>query len=165
MIEMTAVVFVIGLMAAVAMPAIGTYSHRNIKEAAREMSTALKALYAQSALDGQAYRLVYEFQTGEYHVEIRAVSGSEILWNPAPGVRGFSQKRKLPDGVRFKEIQTLHDESPVKKGKTWSELSGTGFVEPTVIHLADEGKKELTLQVMPMTGTVRIFDGYMDFKK
>jgi hypothetical protein len=81
-------------------------------------------------------------------------------------VKKYSLMKKgaLPSNLRFMDIMTPTG------GKKIDGISDTrffihGYVEPTIIHIEDASKNIYTLITNPLTGKVKVLDGYLEEEK
>ena len=68
----------------------------------------------------------------------------------------------LPADVKIQDIWSrkggkLYDEAVIR-------FSKKGYVEQSVIHLKSEDDRELSLELYPFLGTIKIHDGYVDIQ-
>jgi len=75
--------------------------------------------------------------------------------------------RNLESGVRFREVQTAHDENPIVKGRAYLYFWPGGLTERANIQLnvgaKDEDSSTMTLVVSPLTGSVKLKSGPVVF--
>jgi len=89
----------------------------------------------------------------------------------APGL-GASQAKKGPKalerGIKFRQVQAQHDDSPRTQGRAYLYFWPGGMTERAAIQLSIGGSKEngdtQTLVVSPLTGKVVVKDGAVDMK-
>lgn len=77
--------------------------------------------------------------------------------------------KPLESGVKFRQVQTAHDDEPRKEGRAYLYFWPGGQTERAMIQLQQKGseddKNTMTLVVAPLTGKVTIKDGALDFTK
>lgn len=72
----------------------------------------------------------------------------------------------LPKAVKFRDVQTAHDDAPVTTGKATLYFFPTGFTEEAVIHFSnEEATSNYSVIVSPLTGTSRIEKDYVELEK
>jgi hypothetical protein len=70
-------------------------------------------------------------------------------------------RTRLPDIVRFADVNTLK-QGKVTLGVAYTDFYPVGRVDKTTVHLTDERKENLTLVVNPVTGRVKVYEGYQE---
>jgi len=77
--------------------------------------------------------------------------------------------KPLERGIKFREVQTQHDEEPRKDGRAYIYFWPGGQTERASIQLkvgeANEEKDAITLMVAPLTGKVTVKDGAVALPK
>ena len=77
--------------------------------------------------------------------------------------------KPLERGIKFREVQTAHDEEPRKDGRAYIYFWPGGQTERASIQLkvgdANEEKDAVTLMVAPLTGKVTVKDGAVPIAK
>ncbi|MEW6664878.1 MAG: hypothetical protein AB1512_06625 [Thermodesulfobacteriota bacterium] len=76
---------------------------------------------------------------------------------------GFARGRALPTGVFLKDLVT-ETRGRVQEGEAEIRFHANGRVERTLIHLGNQAGRFYTLEINPLSGIVRIHDGYVDQK-
>jgi hypothetical protein len=74
------------------------------------------------------------------------------------------RQKELPPGVSFEDV-VLDTLGKVQEGKAEVRFFANGCVEHTLIHLKNEGGKVYTLEINPVTGFIRTYEGYIEQKK
>ena len=77
--------------------------------------------------------------------------------------------KALEGGIRFRSVQTQHDDQPRTEGRAYLYFWPGGQTERSAIQLKvgedKEEKNSLTLVVAPLTGKVTVKDGAVDLQK
>jgi len=153
LLELVVVLFLITLFTTIAIPRIQLFvSHGDTNKAIRQIRGTARYLAGMSSSTRIRYRLNYDLSQG-------------ICWVTRENDQGdFTEEKevltrllKLPQGVTFKDVITprgVHME-----GTAYTEFFPTGWIEDTMIHL--EGKDMISLELLPLTGEVRVYDGYV----
>jgi prepilin-type N-terminal cleavage/methylation domain-containing protein len=98
------------------------------------------------------------------HIDIR----TNKIWSFASSASEEEQEKArkraytLPPDVKIQDIWSwtggkLYDEAVIR-------FSKKGYVEQSVIHLKSEDDRELSLELYPFLGTIKIHDGYVDIQ-
>ena len=154
--EMTIVVLVIALAAAVAIPSLKALTHANLRKSSSMLASTIGYLYNQSQMKGLCLRLVMDLKEGTYHVE--ASDGPTCLLNKEleEVVRGARKEKpkkdELNDGRSSTSIGGWGGERPISlkvKRARFMKVnhrllkpqrlpSGVGFKAVYVSHQADK---------------------------
>ena len=70
------------------------------------------------------------------------------------------ERKRLPDSVSFKDVETLGN-GLTANGEAVIHFWTNGLVEMSSIHLEDEKRRQTTLIINPITGSVVIEKGYV----
>lgn len=155
LIELVFVVFIIGMLSALAFPVLNNLNRNDIKVSSRHLIRTINFLADRAASTKKVYRLNYDLDTQEYWATVQ--SGREFIEYRSNEVK----RRTLPESVRFKDVSTVRG-GKVIQGTTHTDFYPVGRVERTVFHLEDEDEKNLTLFLNPLTGNIKVFDGYQE---
>ncbi len=74
-----------------------------------------------------------------------------------------TRERVLPSGVRLEDV-VIHPRGKVREGVAVLRFFADGSVERALIHLKSEDDRTYTLQLNPLTGSVRVHETYVDEK-
>ncbi len=80
-------------------------------------------------------------------------------------IEGLTTGRALGDGVVLVQVQTEHDEAPIREGRAYIYFWPGGTTERAVVQLKKAGDKETALSVAlsPLTGRAKVEKGAVDF--
>ncbi|MBU4484301.1 hypothetical protein KKA47_02640 [bacterium] len=98
---------------------------------------------------------------------------SEVEAEVVPQNVSFSQvdshllkPQVLPEGVYFKDVQTLHQAAPVNGGKAFIYFFPNGYVEKSVINFRnDDDDVHYGIQIKPLSGGVVIHPQYYEMER
>jgi general secretion pathway protein H len=155
LIELTVVVFLIGVMLAVSIPRI-RYSliTDNLKSTTRRIVGLITGLRNEAIREQKTYLL---------HFDI----GSNQLWIDFDDItkegREMAQEKafQLPVDVRIIDVWTKGKGKRVE-GEVSIRFSKKGYAEQTVIHLGAEDGREFTLLLNPFLAKIKSYDKYVD---
>lgn len=156
LIEIVVVMVLVSLFMVFSIPLFGNIGASSLDTSARRLSGTIKYLFNEAAVSGLEHRLLYDLDHGTYRAQILEENG-QLVDAPDQG-----RQAKLKGSVRFQDLQ-LPGRGKASAGQVTTSIHPSGWVEETIIHLADENNAILTLRVMPLTGTTEIFEGYRDF--
>ena len=78
-----------------------------------------------------------------------------------PAADRIAKPQSLPDHVKFLDIYTS-SAGTVEEERACCYFFPDGFVEKTMIHLEDTKENRYTLDVMPLTGRVKIYEEHIE---
>ena len=152
LVELVAVIFVLMLLVAIAYPKIRVGG--DLKTVSRQLIGTIQHAYSSAESEKQPYRVHYDLTYGEYWVSEAATAADDDASQDAKP----DQPRRLPKGIRFEKIETLHFGS-VMNGRAFTHFYPIGRVEPTVIHLQNKEHERLSLSINPLTARVTVDSG------
>ncbi len=120
-----------------------------------ELENLLVAVQQEAALAKVPMAVLFDLREGTYRSAVVSVDGSLDLENDPVGWLG-----RLPKGVRFQDISTPRQEQ-VRQGQCIVVAWPTGWVDPATIHILDEADKSYTMLIEPLSGMVRLEEGYL----
>ncbi|MCU0594131.1 MAG: hypothetical protein MUC98_01535 [Desulfobacterota bacterium] len=166
--EFAVVLFIISLFfVLVAVPIQGVVSGGDLGQATRLLMSEVSRLRGEAAFTRTVQTLVLDLEKNTFYaldpetpVEFRKTEESlfEEEREAAP------RQKELPSGVSFEDV-VLDTLGKVQEGKAEVRFFANGCVEHTLIHLKNEGGKVYTLEINPVTGLIKIYEGYIDQKR
>ena len=154
LVEITMVILIIGVMSALLVPRLPDVGGWREKSAIRKLSRSISVVYDKAATSKLVYRMTFDFDKGIYYVSLLNTDGEfekrEVQ---------FASEDRLPDGLRFLSVQ-IPGRGIVSGGKAHIHFFPMGFAEFSAIHVVNDDKAVMTLLVHPLTGRVKIQEGY-----
>ncbi len=157
-LEIVVVLFIIGLLLLLVYPKIQTLTENGLQSASRHLVGTIQYLYHEAMATHQVRRLSYDLRAGAYQVQ--AINSFGESATPA-SIGGWVQ---LPQGVTFQDVVTLR-QGKVTEGEAFTQFFPAGLVEKTVIHLTDQNQHVFTLDINPLSGRVKVYEGYIEVKE
>lgn len=183
LLEMLAVVLIMGLVATFVIPTVGARSARALREQANHLANDLEFARQRTVMtaiphrvlldvDGAAYRvewLVTEAEavgeeppapdldaelSGEKNLDLTPPRDGERSFHPLPTQIGRTVI--LSDGIEFGAIET--GESSVSQGAVAITFERDGTVQPTTVLLIDASGNRVALDLAPLDEAVRVRD-------
>jgi len=155
-LELAIVMLILGVVAAWAFPTIQNVGSSDLRLSARHLVRTVYFLADRAAATKKIYRLNYDLDRREYWVAVQSGKGEFTPLDTA-----VVKRTKLPEIVRFTDVNTLH-QGKVTLGVAYTDFYPVGRVDKTTVHLTDEHKDDLTLVVNPVTGRVKVYEGYLE---
>ena len=156
LVEIVVVMVLISLFMVLSIPLFSNIGTSSLGTSARRLSGTIKYLFNESAMSGREYRLIYDLDRGTYRAQVLEADGALV------DVSDQGRQAALKGSVSFRDVQ-LPGRGKFSLGQVMTRIHPNGWVEETIIHLADDDNEVLTLRVMSLTGTTEVFDGYREF--
>jgi prepilin-type N-terminal cleavage/methylation domain-containing protein len=168
LLEFAVVLFIISLFfVLVAVPIQGVLSGGDLGQATRMLMSEVNKLRGEAAYTRKVQTLVLNLEKNTFYaldpeipVEFRKTEDSLF----AEEKEVVPRQRELPSGVSFADV-VLDTVGKIQEGKAEVRFFANGCVEHTLIHLKNEGGKVYTLEINPVTGFIKIHEGYIDQKR
>jgi len=158
LIELSIIIIVIGIVFLFALPRLENIGDVRLRGTARELAGAIQSLFDESVLNRKPYQMVFDLTERAYSI-IEAEMNEE-----SSGMKGSPIRQVgLPDRIYIKDIVTQRD-GKVTEGRVSLPFYPDGFVVRNIIHLSD-GKKDYTLVTTPLTGKVKVLEGYVEISE
>ena len=157
LVELVVVLFLIGLFSALTLPMLTGFGADNLNLSARRIALTVKYLFNEAALSGRVYRLSYDLDRETYLAKEQKADGDLVP------VAGVGAERHLEGKVRFEDI-TVAGSGTTNAGTVTVDIHPEGWLPETTIHLKDDKGRQLTLHILPYTGTTEVYEGYRDFQ-
>jgi len=159
LLELSVVLLIIGLLAAVALPRLGDVSGRRLESSARRLAALVHYLSGEAAFSGRLYRLHYDLDQRAYWVTVLTGprEGGEFIPDDSPLARSV----QLPTSIAFADV-FVPSIGRVRTGQVYTHFYPQGYADPTVIHLRDQHARVVTVTIPPLTGEARVLEGYAD---
>lgn len=168
LIEIAAVIFILGLALSFVLPRLMSLEAVELKSTARRLSGTVRYLMDQAAFSKTLYLLMFDLKGEEHKYWVRYCLPERDppyhlkCWDDR-AILG--KKIALPGGIRFQDIVLMGEKIPPDtEGGVCIPFFPDGYVPPSSIHLHDRRDKSYTLQINPVTGRVKIVDGYVEAK-
>jgi prepilin-type N-terminal cleavage/methylation domain-containing protein len=163
LLELMVVVVLIGTVASIALPKFKDLFEVNLKSSMRRMAGTVKFCFHEAIIKQATIRLTFDVLSGTYTPTVLATNSTNNTGEFVSATSQLAKPQTLPNGIFFQDIITPRSAQKTEDGQTFIMFYPTGYAEKAVIHLRDSYGRQYTLLVKPLTGGVRIFDGYVDF--
>ena len=154
LIEIALVVFLIGLFSALVIPMVTGIGDDKLATTSRRLAGTVKYLYNESALSGLEYRLVFNLDRQTFGA--KRLERGELL-----EVEGTGKLQNLKGDVVFSEMNVTGRGS-FTSGEVTLEILPVGWIDETTIYLTED-KREMTLRIIPFTGSTEVYEGHREF--
>jgi prepilin-type N-terminal cleavage/methylation domain-containing protein len=157
LLEVVLVLFIIGVVVAVAFPRFRNIGGGDVKLEARTLIGRIQGLYAEAAFTRRPHRLVLDLDEERYSAEV--MNADSRTYSAVD--RTFMAPVQLPSGIDLKDVITARA-GKRSEGQAEIRFDPLGQAEFAEIHLEDRDGATLTLRINPLTGKVAVLDGYVE---
>lgn len=160
LLELMVAAFLAALISALSFPKLQGLLGPDLERDVRGEIENLIAEVRQEAIFSKIPLVViFDLRENTYRSAALGPDGLLDIFNDPVSITG-----RLPKGVRFTGLSNPR-QGVVLQGQFTVLIWPTGWVEPTAIHLVEEGGKAFTLLLEPLSGRVRMEEGYSVRKK
>src|SRR5271157_3098916 len=156
LLEISVVLFIMGLLITLVIPHFGGLRTAYLKSEARRLAGRTNYLYERATADKLVLRLTFDLDTDSYFVSRLDPYAAQPIFQPDQEP-GFAPVM-MPVGVRLRDV-TVAGIGTINRGTASTFFYPEGYVDATVVHLADDSGMVFTLSFNPMTGHVSIQQG------
>ena len=162
LIELTVVMFLIGLLFFTAMPKLGNFLFQtDLKSVARSLKATVHLLRSKSIVTHKKTVLHFDLDKGLYWGTYENQSKESEISIDTPDTSPLISPKKLPEGIKFLDVSNIN--SPKKRLGLFSSIfNPKGVLEETVLHLIDSNDRVLTIIINAYTGRFLLYDEYVD---
>jgi general secretion pathway protein H len=161
LIELAMVMLVIAIVMAVAMPRVGGMLDRQqTQRTINVLRGTVRYLQARAALTKRVYRLMVDL---DRHV-------LSVCYLDPQDTEGCRHERTrelrdyaLPEAVHILDVVTPQGEK-IRAGIAHTHFHPSGFAEPSIIHLGSDNQQRFTLMIEPLSGRIKVYDGYVELE-
>ncbi|MBN2033371.1 MAG: prepilin-type N-terminal cleavage/methylation domain-containing protein [Deltaproteobacteria bacterium] len=162
--EMIIVLFIVSLfLSLVRVPIEGMLAGGDLGRGTRMIMSEVTRLRGEAAYARKPQALVLNMTEHSFYPlepeEDRKLDGSL-----SETEKRISDKQMLPQGVYFEDVVVL-SRGKDQEGEAYIRFYANGCVDHSLIHLKNSANHTYTLEINPITGYVRIHDGYIEKKK
>lgn len=162
LMELLVVIMILGFFSAfLSLRIENVFSGGDLRLASRVLMGEIKKFRGRAAYSHKEQ--VMGFKVGRnilYPVESIAEGETGSGWVSEDKTTA-SQTTYLPEGVILEDVVTPLM-GKIQEGEARIRFFGNGCVERSLIHLRNERDEAYTLEINPLTGHVRVHDGYVD---
>lgn len=152
-IEISVVLFIIALFAAMALPGFMSFlSTAGLKDSSSKIATYLEHMRDEAVFKRKTLLLKCDLDKKIFSaVTVGEENETTVLLRPY----------KLPEDVKIIDIDVRGREK-VSEGKTTISFYPGGRSESAFIHIRDNEDRDITLELSPLSREVRIHEGYAE---
>jgi Tfp pilus assembly protein FimT len=156
LIEIAVVLFLMALMALLIVPSTRTFHMSRLKHESRRLAGRATFLYDQAAAQKLVLRLTFNIDAQSYFVSRLDPHSPNPVF--LPDAEAGASIVELPPDVHLRDV-TVEGKGTVSRGTVSCNFYPEGYVDATVVHLADPAGSVFTLTFQPLTGRVSIARG------
>lgn len=156
LLELVVVLVLLSLAAAVVVPRLPAMQESRLRASARQLATQLRYLDERAVTGKIPYILRINLDEQKIDVVSKTATGDD-----APPDDPFLQRSPLQEGIIIRDLHTERL-GTVSEGTVRIAYGPGGLSELLLIHLAIPGGSNVTVQALPVSGIVRIAEGYLE---
>lgn len=150
------VILVIGIVAAVTVPRVGgMLDRRKMERSINVLRGMTRYLQSRAATTKRIYRLTFDLDNQVVSACYLTAEGCQIDRNRVTSDYHF------PNTVEVLDVVNAVGEK-IQEGKAGTHFHPSGLVEPSLIHLQGLNDDRITLVIEPLTGRLKVINGYID---
>ncbi len=156
LVELAMVILVIGIVAAVTVPRVGgMLDRRKMERSINVLRGMTRYLQSRAATTKRIYRLTFDLDNQVVSACYLTAEGCQIDRNRVTSDYHF------PNTVEVLDVVNAVGEK-IQEGKAGTHFHPSGLVEPSLIHLQGLNDDRITLVIEPLTGRLKVINGYID---
>lgn len=157
LIELIVVIILLGLIFGLILPKFqGSVMRDSLDASSLRIIGLVENLREKAISDQVSYILNFDIREKKLWYFSTTASEEEQEW-------AMERAYYLPDEVEIEDIWTW------SSGKHYDDatiiFSRKGYIEQSMIHLQSEDGRQLSLELTPFLGSIKIHDGYVDFDR
>ena len=157
LIELVVVIVLIGLMFGITVPRFRQALLSDSLDATSLRLIGLVQDLRERAISGQVSYIL--------HLDIREKRIWAVAGTASEEEQETARERayELPGDVKIQDVWSWSSGKLFNEGRI--RFSRKGYIEQSMIHLQSEDGRELSLELTPFLGSVKIHEGYVDFDR
>jgi prepilin-type N-terminal cleavage/methylation domain-containing protein len=156
LLELAVVLFLIGLVMTIAMPYFGSLQSSQMRSESRRLASRANYLYEEAGAQKVILRLTFDLGNNGYFVSRLDPFAAKPGFRPETGPAGV--RVIMPTGIWIRDV-TVEGLGTFQRGVVSAQFYPGGYVDATMIHLADAKGEVFTLAIDPFSGHVSIVRG------
>lgn len=159
LIELTVVVFLIGIMLALTMPRVqDSFLSDDLKTATRRLIGKVREYRVQAVQEQMDYQLHFDIESNQYWWEALSPKEDSTIEKKE---QGRQKVFTLPGNIRILDVQ-LQGSGKESMGNVLVRFTKKGYIEPAVIHIGTKADNAHTIVLSPFLSAVKTYDEYID---
>jgi prepilin-type N-terminal cleavage/methylation domain-containing protein len=159
LIELSIVIFIIAIIATIAVPRIRDVMRTELGSTTRRLSNASRFLYEEATLRGTVLALVVDLERQAYWVARVDPATGELQ----PDDDLLSKPVIMPPDVRIADV-VLPSVGKLSQGVASTYFYPEGWADAAVIHIVDRNRDAYTVRIDPVRGKGEVLEGYKEFE-
>jgi prepilin-type N-terminal cleavage/methylation domain-containing protein len=156
LLELAVVLFLMGLVLTIAMPYFGSLQSSQMRSEARRLASRANYLYEEAGAQKVILRLTFDLANNGYFASRLDPFAKKPAFHPETGPAGV--RVVMPTGIWIRDV-TVQGLGTFQRGLVSAQFYPGGYVDATLIHLADSKGEVFTLAIDPFSGHVSIVRG------
>lgn len=155
LVELVLVMLVIGIIAAITVPrASGLLDRQNMRRSINVVRGTARYLQARAALTKRTYRLTLD-------LEKQTMSACYLTEDTCKKENNrVLRDYTFPNQVEILDVVGANGEK-IQEGEAATHFHPSGIAEASLIHLSGADAERMTLIIEPLTGRLKVVEGYV----
>lgn len=160
--ELVIVLFIVSLfLGLVSVPIQGVLAGGDLGKATRMIMSEVTRLRGEAAYTRKPQALILNMTENSFYPYESAEDKQRAGLSPD---QVSSKKQELPPGVYIEDVLVISKDKD-QEGEAFIRFFSNGCVEHSLIHLKNSADEAYTLEILPLTGFVRMHEGYIEKKE
>lgn len=156
LLELAVVLVILSGIAALVLPRLALFKDGDTRTAARNIATLLRYVDERAVAGRIRYRLQLDLNEQRISVLQISASGEE-----QPPDDPFLLRNPLVGDARIADL-TTERLGTVTSGTVKITYGPGGLAEPVLLHLGNPESRQYTIQALPVNGSVKVAQGYLE---
>jgi general secretion pathway protein H len=153
------VILVIGIMAAITMPRVsGMLDRRKMERSINVLRGMTRYLQSRAATTKRVYRLTFDLDRQTVSSCFLTPEGCQSDYNR------ITSDYQFPETIEVLDVVNAAGDK-IEQGEAGTHFHPSGLIEPSLIHLQGANADQVTLEIEPLTGRLKVINGYVDRQK
>lgn len=158
LIEMMVVLFIIGMIAVMALPRMSGTTNMKLRSSSRKLAATIGYVYESAILKKTNFRVCFDTLEMSYFIEER--SGDEYF----PSTDTLLQKEMLSEELFFRKVSVMGEEAKPEE-IVCVYFTPYGYVEDAIVQIAADGTNAgYTVITDAMSGKANVYEGFEEGK-
>ena len=155
LIELSVVILLAGLLITLTIPRFQTLTiSDHLKSSTRKLVILIDNLRNEAVRNHRDYKLIFDLSENSYWVENSEMTDLDRL-------KAHETRSKFPEDIKILDILFIGGEKQTS-GEANVRFYRKGYIQPSLIHIADDHKREFTISLSPFLGEVKVMEEYVD---
>jgi prepilin-type N-terminal cleavage/methylation domain-containing protein len=155
LIELSVVILLAGLLITLTIPRFQTLAiSDHLKSTTRKLVILIDNLRNEAVRNHRDYKLVFDLSENSYWIENSEMTELDRL-------TAHEDRSNFPEDIKILDILFIGGEKQTS-GEVSILFYRKGYIQPSLIHIADDSKREFTISLSPFLGRAKVMEDYIE---